>query len=169
MTKEDEEKYKPYLKTLGEDRLIDLVLQLLFDKRVVSDENDRLTNVHSALEITYKQIQEKLTKAEHDRDRYKTKIAELIAEIDDWIKISNKSQNDLWQIYSQLGVETSGEDGQKQVLKEIMQLKQSQNQKAIDVISKIRNKCWYGGAWLEDNYYKVTEKFLEELKKELKE
>lgn len=53
------------------------------------------------------------------------------------------------------------------LMAEIEQLKQQLAEQPKQIVEKIKEYCWYGGAWLEDNYYKVTDKILDTILKEL--
>ena len=64
--------------------------------------------------------------------------------------VLDKSINDTYKLEKLLN----------QLDKENKQLKQQLHDLPKKIIGEIKNNCWYGGAWLEDNYYKVTDKLL---------
>lgn len=50
-------------------------------------------------------------------------------------------------------------------IEETTQLKQQLHDLPKKIVGEIKNNCWYGGAFLEDNYYKVTDKLLDAILK----
>ena len=54
---------------------------------------------------------------------------------------------------------------EKALERENQQLKQQLHDLPKKIVGEIKNNCWYGGALLEDNYYKVTDKLLDTILK----
>lgn len=53
----------------------------------------------------------------------------------------------------------------KELEQENHQLKQQLHDLPKKIVEEIKNNCWYGGALLEDDYYKVTDKLLDTILK----
>lgn len=90
--------------------------------------------------------------------KYKQQIAELkqhLAESESKRKILEEKVKCLFEENEECFV-----DGQK-----YNELKQQLHDLPKKIVGEIKNNCWYGGALLEDNYYKVTDKLLDTILK----
>ena len=91
-------------------------------------------------------------------------IVDLLNKQDKRIKKLGKMNNRLSQgIYWGNGEHFC--DVVSKLKKENQQLKQQLHDLPKKIVGEIKNNCWYGGALLEDNYYKVTNKLLDTILK----